>query len=65
MQTNPLVALQDKNGGVQTDNYATLATSCHHDRQLKSMGKFQHAPMGTFGRAQTTVSGEGIVRLWL
>jgi hypothetical protein len=48
-----MVTLQDENGGVQHDNYATLAISRHHDKRLKPLGKFQRAPLGTFKRAPT------------
>ena len=47
------LALKDENGGVQSDNYATLAISRHHDVRLKSLGKIQCATLGTFKRAPT------------
>ncbi len=48
-----LLTLQGRNGGTHTPHCATLHASRHHDGRLKSLGKIQRAPLGTFKRAPT------------
>ena len=45
--------LQGENGGAHNSHCATLHAGRHHDGRLKSLGKIQRAPLGTFNRAPT------------